>query len=95
MTDLFLVTKMNYPSVFRACELLSTDIGNQAGHKNYGINLVFEANMPNVEKALSELSTEDFDTLVIGEEGDKQHLLSKNITLVQADELLQHIYENL
>lgn len=90
-SDVFLVTKDNYPKTFEALEIISHDIGNQAGHTNYTLPLEFEEKILKTESTLKELNKKEFDDFCIGEESDKERVLNNHPYLTYFDTLLGEI----
>lgn len=95
MTDVMLVTKDNYPSIFKAFEIISHDCGRQAGHTNYAVPLTYEKDLPIVEaslKVLIETADSDFEALCIGEELERKAIV-EGYQLGITDNLLQKFFE--
>jgi len=93
MTDVFLVTKNNYPAIFKAFELISHDCGRQAGHINYAVPLSWQSVIGEIDRDLANLlqnAKSDFECICIGEESEKDKII-KYYRLV--DKLLQEFFE--
>lgn len=95
MTDVILVTKGNFPTIFKAFELISHDCGRQVGHINYAVPMVWEKSLHTVENCLKHLYDKvyvDFETLCIGEQSEAQDIVSQ-YKIELADGLLQRFFE--
>jgi len=95
MTDVFLVTQKNYPSVFKAFELISHDCGRQAGHTNYAVPLKWDKTIETIEYDLTRLlvgADSDFECLCTGDMGESAKIV-KDYKLEVADQLLQEFFE--
>jgi hypothetical protein len=95
MTDVFLVTKFKYSSIFNAFELISHDCGRQAGHLNYAIPLSWEKEAINIDFKLRQLekdSKEAFETFCIGEKGKAEEIAQLR-NMNDANDLLQRFFE--
>lgn len=93
--DVILITAENYPAIFKAFEMISHDSGNQAGHINYAINMVWSSVIKEIEHDLAEMLLDadgDFECLCIGEEIERQ-LIVQNYRITLADKLLQEFFE--
>lgn len=93
--DVLLVTKLEYPALFKAFELISHDCGRQAGHENYAIPLTWKSTIRAIEMNLANIlmsADSDFECLCIGEEVEQQRIvIDYRIPLV--DELLTEFFE--
>lgn len=95
MTDVFLVTENNYPSIFKAFELISHDCGRQAGHKNYAVPLSWQGVIQEIESDLFNLlqdADSDFECLCIGDEEDRVRIV-QGYRIILVDKLLQEFFE--
>lgn len=95
MTDVILITKGNFPTIFKAFELVSHDCGRQAGHINYAVPMGWENSLHTIEnrlKHLLETADSDFETLCIGEQSEAKDIVSQ-YKLELADGLLQRFFE--
>ena len=95
MTDVFLVTANNFPTVFKAFELISHDCGRQAGHVNYAVPRTWWSVIQEIERDLAKIledADSDFECLCTGDEDERQRIVTDyRITL--ADKLLQEFFE--
>lgn len=95
MIDVILVTKDNYPTIFKAFELISHDGGRQAGHINYAVPIVYEKDLSIFEDCLSFLlkkSEQSFEDFCIGEEENRKRIV-KEYLMIKTDEFLQRFSE--
>ena len=93
--DALLITKIEYPTIFKAFELISNDCGRQAGHTNYVIPLTWKNVISEIEKNLKNLFNDaetDFETLCIGEESERKAIV-KEYRIILVDKLLQEFFE--
>lgn len=95
MTDVFLVTKDNYPTLFQAFELISHDCGRRAGHTNYAVPLAYQGDVLRYDWQLAKLhadNADDFILFCIGAEENKERLVQAH-DLGECDGLLQRFFE--
>ena len=95
--DVFLITIENYPTLFKAFEMISHDAGNGAGHKNYSISLKWKEVIEVVEynlKVMLESADSDFECLCIGDEDDRNRIV-REYKIEVTDKLLQDFFEEL
>lgn len=96
ITDKLLITKRNYPTLFKALEKISDDAGNQAGHTNYAIDMDWKEDLSEVESYLSGLTEEQLDTISIGEDTEREGLvLEGGKYAISADHILQQAFESM
>lgn len=93
LPDMLLINKENYPTIFKAIEILSHDTGNQAGHTNYAVSLKWKDNLEVLEETLSNLSDESLSIICIGEDGERNELIRKSIYLSMCDDFLQDVFD--
>jgi hypothetical protein len=95
MTDVFLVTVTNYPTIFKAFELISHDSGRQAGHENYAVPKSWLSVINEIERDLTNLlqdADSDFECLCTGDDEDRNRVVH-GYRLTLADKLLQQFFE--
>jgi|SRR5688572_16733551 len=89
--DVVLITKDNYPTIFKAFELISHDRGSGAGHINYTVPASYSEDLGFIEynlKSILENADDDFTCLCIGDideaakivEAYKIHITDKFLT---------------
>lgn len=92
MTDVYVITPSNFPTIFKSFEIISHDCGRQAGHVNYAVPLSYEKDLPIIDNALRMLSEEELTTLCIGEQTEAAVIVDR-YGLRMSDELLQRFFE--
>jgi hypothetical protein len=93
ITDICVVDKKNHPRLFKALEMVSHDMGAQAGHANYGVPLDYESSLRDINTALCLLSDEEFESFCIGEEDEMLVIKEKSQWLEMAHRLLNELYD--
>ena len=92
MTDVYVITASNFPTIFAAFEMISHDGGRQAGHQNYAVPLEYEKNLPVIDHALRMLTEVELNVLCIGEQSEAAAIVDR-YGLRTSDELLQRFSE--
>lgn len=89
-----LVTQQSYPTLFRAFETISHDVGAGAGHTNYSVPPEWVDKLALVEKELSLLSTADLETLLIGEDSEAIAIVARSDNLLIVHKMLNAFFDD-
>lgn len=76
--DMVLVTKVEYPVLFDAFEIISHDCGEGCGHTNYAIPAKYLVQLKEYDTYLSYLSIKELETICIGDDREVQVLIEQS-----------------
>jgi hypothetical protein len=82
------------PLLFEMLEDISHDAGARAGHQWHNISGEWEPWLPRLEAELATMSSEDRNTLAIGEEGEREKLVGSSVTRTVICALLHDFWED-
>lgn len=90
------ITEKTHPVIYDSLDAISHDCGGRAGHDFYPLRNEWEAWLPHVEKALSELDTEKRETLTIGCQVEAHDIASSadTATLLVAHAMFNDFFDN-
>ena len=91
------ITRMSYPMLHQACQLIRLDSGGSHGHESYFIPGAKRDDLGWAESALFLLSCgsrDDFDTFCAGEASEQNEIADRRYGLGVAHRLLNEFFEN-